>query len=563
MVKRLETDVVVIGGGATGCGVVRDVAMRGWRAVLIDRVDLAQGTTGRFHGLLHSGGRYVKSDPHSATECAEENAILRKVMPHTIEDTGGMFVVAPEDEESYAAEFLQNAAKTGVPASEISVAEALRREPRLNPGTKRAFLVQDGTIDGWALCWSAARSAQEYGAKILTYHWVTSIETRDGKVVAVHAQDNKNGGEEVIIDCNFVLNCAGAWAGEIAGMAGCPGVEVVPGAGIMIAMNHRLTQHVLNRCIYPSDGDILVPAHPVCIIGTTDHVVEHPDKCDISSAEVQQMLDSGEALIPGFRQARALHAWAGARPLVKDTRVSASDSRHMSRGMSIIDHTDRDGVSGLLTIAGGKLTTFRLMAERTVDAMCEQLGDHRVCRTADEAVPGQKDGRLHKITDRLRDREAGWGKEQIICECELVSKKMVEDALEVQPTASMDDLRRQLRVGMGPCQGGFCSARVAGIANDVGAADAERATGMISLFMKNRWIGLWPILYGQQLRESVMDDWIMQGIYDIEHAPQAESFLREVELNPVETAKNERIDKDYADFATGQPTDNQGAEEAK
>ena len=78
-VKTINTDVVVIGGGSTGAGVVRDVAMRGFRSVLVDRADIAQGTSGRFHGLLHSGGRYVASDPESATECAEENLILKRI----------------------------------------------------------------------------------------------------------------------------------------------------------------------------------------------------------------------------------------------------------------------------------------------------------------------------------------------------------------------------------------------------------------------------------------------------------------------------------------------------
>lgn len=83
--RQISTDVVVIGGGSTGAGVVRDVAMRGWGTVLVDRADLGQGTSGRFHGLLHSGGRYVVSDPHSATECARENAIVTRIHADAVE----------------------------------------------------------------------------------------------------------------------------------------------------------------------------------------------------------------------------------------------------------------------------------------------------------------------------------------------------------------------------------------------------------------------------------------------------------------------------------------------
>lgn len=94
--KTLSTDVVVIGGGATGAGILRDLAMRGFHAIMLERADVAQGTSGRFHGLLHSGGRYVVSDPRSATECAEENVIMRKIHADAVEETGGLFVVTPK-----------------------------------------------------------------------------------------------------------------------------------------------------------------------------------------------------------------------------------------------------------------------------------------------------------------------------------------------------------------------------------------------------------------------------------------------------------------------------------
>ena len=100
--RTMETDVVVIGGGSTGAGVVRDVAMRGFRAILLDRADMAQGTSGRYHGLLHSGGRYIASDPESATECAEENAIVSRINADAVERTGGLFVTTSADDEEYA-----------------------------------------------------------------------------------------------------------------------------------------------------------------------------------------------------------------------------------------------------------------------------------------------------------------------------------------------------------------------------------------------------------------------------------------------------------------------------
>jgi glycerol-3-phosphate dehydrogenase len=143
--ETLSADVLVIGGGATGAGVAWDAALRGLSVVLVDRHDLAQGTSGRFHGLLHSGGRYVIKDPVAAAECAAENPILRRVAAACIEDTGGLFVTTPDDDPDYADRFAAACAATGVPCQEIATAEALRQEPRLNPGITRAFRVLDAT----------------------------------------------------------------------------------------------------------------------------------------------------------------------------------------------------------------------------------------------------------------------------------------------------------------------------------------------------------------------------------------------------------------------------------
>jgi glycerol-3-phosphate dehydrogenase len=517
--RHLSADVVVIGGGTTGVGVVRDVAMRGYKAILLDRADLAQGTSGRFHGLLHSGGRYVVTDTLSGTECAQENAIVSRIQPAAVEKTGGFFFTLPGDPDpDWGDKFVAGAAKAQVPVEEIDVARALKMEPRMNPAAERVFLVQDGSVDGWQIAWSAAQSARQYGADILTYTKATKILRADGAVTGVLATDQKTG-EDISIDCGFVLNCAGPWAGQVSTLADCDPVAVIPGRGIMVAAD-RFTNMCLNLCVKPSDGDIIVPCHGVSIIGTTDVKADDPDKLAIPRDEVQKMLDAGDRLAPGFRQARVLHVWSGARPLIKDDRVAASDTRHMSRGMAVVDHSARDGLKGMLTIGGGKLTTYRLMAEHIVDAMEEQTGDHHACRTADEICPGNEPGKFFTLPHRLKDREQDRLQEQIICECELITRPMLAKLLAEFPNATLDDLRRQLRLGMGPCQGGFCSSRAASVAFQEGAVDIERATGLLRLFLTNRWYGLWPVLHGDQARQAALDDWILQGLLDVAHLPE-------------------------------------------
>ena len=522
-VPQLRADVLVIGGGATGAGVAWDAALRGFDVVLVERGDLAEGTSGRFHGLLHSGGRYVVKDPLAAEECVVENAILRDVIPDCIEDTGGLFVATPDDDPAYGDRFLEGCRAAKLPAEEIDVGEALEREPRLNPGIRRAFTVPDASIDAWKTVWSFARGAASHGARILTYHRVIDLHRTGDAVTGVRVR-NELTGEDSDIEAGFVLNASGAWAAQILHMAGIEDVGVVPGKGIMIAMNHRLVNTVINRCTMPDDGDILVPIRTVSVIGTTDIRSADPDEIPVTQAEVDQMLDDGERLVPGFRDARALRVWAGVRPLFQDAKAGAvTDTRDVSRTHAVVDHRERDGVDGLLTMSGGKLTTLRLMAQDLVDSMCAQLGEERACRTREERPPGNEDGEPYRLGSRLRRREATLRDEPLICECELIGRRRLEEAMRRRGTASLDDIRRSLRLGMGPCQGGFCIYRATGILHAVDRLDADEAGASLQTFLQERWKGIWPILYGDQLRQTCLDDWIFQGLLDVEHLPAAEA----------------------------------------
>src|SRR5918912_836546 len=473
----LRTEVLVIGGGATGAGAAWDAALRGYDVVLAERRDLGEGTSGRFHGLLHSGGRYAVKDPDAAVECIEENVIVRRTMPDCVEDTGGLFVTTPDDDPEYGDRFLTGCQKTGIPAEEISVDEALRQEPRLNPGIKRAVRVPDASIDGWKTIFSLARGAAEHGARVLTYHSVVDLHRSNGAVAGARLR-NELTGEELDVEAGFTVNASGAWAAQILHMAGIEDVGVVPGKGIMIAMNHRLVNTVVNRCTMPADGDILVPIRTVSVIGTTDIRAADPDEIPVTQAEVDQMLDDGERLVPGFREARALRVWAGVRPLFQDARAGeVRDTRDVSRTHAVVDHRARDGIDGLLTMSGGKLTTLRLMAQDLVDAMCDQLGEQRPCRTAEERPPGNEDGEHYRLGSRLGRRGETLQEEQLICECELIGRRRLEEAMRTRGTTNLDDIRRVLRLGMGPCQGGFCIYRATGNMHAVDRLDGAQAAG--------------------------------------------------------------------------------------
>jgi glycerol-3-phosphate dehydrogenase len=275
---------------------------------------------------------------------------------------------------------------------------------------------------------------------------------------------------------------------------------------------------VVNRCKPPADGDIIVPIRTVSVIGTTDTRVANPDELEVTQGEVEEMLDEGEKLVPGFREARALRVWAGARPLFSAEEVT--DTRDVSRSHALLDHAQRDGVDGFVTITGGKTTTFRLMAEAAVDAVCEHLGVDRPCRTHEEPLAGSEERRFYWLGSRVRAREPMPRSEEIICECELITRDRLKAAMVRRPTTNLDDIRRTLRLGMGPCQGGFCIYRTTGILHAFERLDQRAANSSLLDFLQERWKGVYPILHGDQLRQARLDDWIFQGLLAVQHLPK-------------------------------------------
>ena len=534
--QKINTEVLVIGGGATGTGVLRDLAMRGFKALLVERRDFTHGTTGRFHGLLHSGARYAVKDPEAARECNEENQILRKIMPHCIEDTSGYFILAPGDDPNYTDRFLAGCQQAKIPVEELDIQKMLAQEPHLNPKINRCFQVPDAAVDGFAAAHANIHSAQEYGAQALTYHEVIHLLTVDGgntpngRVVGALCHNLVNN-ENIEIFADLVINATGAWAGKIGATANIE-IAISPGKGTMIAVSHRVVNTVINRLKMPSDGDILVPAHTVAVMGTTDEQVPDPDQFSIEPWEVKLMLSEGEKMIPGFSQLRMLRAWAGVRPLFQETKTD--QSRDITRSFVLLDHEERDGVAGLLTITSGKWTTYRKMAEATVDKVCEKLGTERACRTHLEVLPTERGEKgvqkYHHLGERLSEVERKKSYGQLICECELATRKDIEQSILQGQAKTLDDIRRDVRLGMGPCQGGFCTLRAAGILQYLQTQEKHKSTTQsfskvtdinMSLkdFLQERWKGLLPILWGQQLRQENLNELIYLNVLNVDHLP--------------------------------------------
>ena len=522
-------DVIIIGGGATGAGIARDCSLRGVRSLLLERSDISTGATGRNHGLLHSGARYAVTDHESAVECIRENMILRKIAAHCVEETDGLFISLPEDGLEYQSVFVEACRKAGIRADIIDPAEARRLEPSVNPALVGAVRVPDGAVDPFRLTSSNILDAKAHGAEIRTYTEVRELLREQDRIVGVRAYDHR-AHCDVTFRAQVVINAGGIWGHGIAAKAGIT-VNMLPAKGALLIFGHRVNNMVLNRCRKPADADILVPGDTISLIGTTSSKIPYDqiDNMIITPDEVDILLREGEKLAPQLAQTRILRAYAGVRPLV------ASDDdpsgRTVSRGIVLLNHAQRDGLEGFITITGGKLMTYRLMAEWATDLVCKKLGIDAVCRTAEIPLPGSTENR-REVDRKLRNKpltqrrstiarhgalatKIGDGdsiRNSLVCECEEVSIGEVEYALENLSVNNLVDLRRRTRIGMGTCQGELCACRAAGIMGRRDPICARRAKADLVHFLNERWKGMEPIAWGDTLRESEYTTWVYESV---------------------------------------------------
>ncbi len=378
-----EFHAVIIGGGGTGAALAHDLTLRGVKVTLVERGEVTSGTTGRHHGLLHSGGRYAVKDKESAIECIEENIILRKIAPGSFEENDGLFVAVTDEDVEYSHLFIEGCAECDIPTQKLTGDEARQIEPELSPDMILAVRIPDASFDALRLPLRFFATAKKNGATIKAYNEVVGILKEGSTVTGIRARDHRNN-QEYDIKGDIVINAAGPWSGKVADMVGVE-VPIRPSPGVMLALRGRLCNMVINRMTPSGDGDIIVPQRGLSVVGTSSWVVEDPDNLGLPEEHIEAMYREGSMMIPAVRKAPFRAAWSAARPLIGPRAADADTGRELSRTFKCFDHVD-EGVEGFVTITGGKATTLRAMAEATADVVVKKLGIEVPCRTRETVL---------------------------------------------------------------------------------------------------------------------------------------------------------------------------------
>ncbi len=371
------TDVVVIGGGVTGCAVARDAALRGLSVTLVEQGDLGAGTSGRFHGMLQSGARYVTTDVGYAAQCMRERRTFERIAAQAMDATGGLFVVLGSDPPGFEEVFERGCAEADIPTRRLSSEEVAAREPRVR-GVVAAFEVPDAVFRPWSVVVALAEDAHTRGAAIRLHARVTRIDA-DGERCAVVVQ--RRDGSVDVLRARTVTIAAGPWAPSLVPTGGAtPSMQLAKGS--MLVLPERLVGAVVNRCRPPGGFDILVPFGATTIFGTTSLDVDDPTTRSVQPDEERDLRDGARALLgrDALDAYGGLTTYAGVRPLV----VSATDTDGaVSRRHLAFEHPGLP----VITIVGGSFTTHRAMAEDVVDRVCRRLGVDVACTTAQTPLP--------------------------------------------------------------------------------------------------------------------------------------------------------------------------------
>ena len=513
----METQVLIIGGGVTGAGLARDLALRGIDCILAEQRDLNAGASGANHGLLHSGARYLASDPGAAAECRAENALLKRLAPHCIEDTGGLFVAVAGDPEDYIADFPSRCERSGIAAEALDPAAARELEPGLSDRVIAAYAVADATIDPFMLTFDNLAQARALGARVLRFTRVSGFELAGGAIRSVALNDETTGGR-FQVRAQLVINAAGAWAGRIAALAGIH-LNMLYSKGSLLVTQARLNQRVLNRLRPATDADILVPGGTVSILGTTSVRIPDPDDLRPEVDEIDRIIEEGAVMVPELKTIRYIRAYCGVRPLIGST--GGGDDRQVSRGFTLLDH-GADGVNNFITITGGKLTTYRLMAEKTADLVSARLGVTAPCRTAVEPLPAAAADRWTEpgLTPNLWVRRND-PNDLLLCECEMVPMSVVEsvaDSLRSPdgPPFSLKALGLRSRIGKGPCQGTFCSERITAHLYQSERFSGRDGVSNLRAFLTERWRGQRPLLWGPAMIQYELQEAMHCALFGLE-----------------------------------------------
>ena len=505
----------MIGGGITGAGIARDLSLRGLSVLLLEKGDWGGGTSGGSSWMIHGGPRYLEFDWDTTRRSTEDAGHIVTIARNLVYRVLFIIPVLPHDRNNI--ERMETAMevydrfqplKKAHPHKRLTAKEALQAEPGLTPDVIGAVTMEEWGVDPYRLVYANVEDAVAHGARALNHTKVTDLVRDDGKVIGVRYVGSDGTTSEA--RARVVVNATGPWSPQISGMAGVP-VQLRPAKGIHIVYPHRISNFSISA--ESVDGrDLLMVSHAgFTLLGTTDDdFYGDLDSVDVHEDEVDYLLQAFERIFPSIKAYRPVRTTTGVRPTLFKWRRYEDE---LSRRYEVIDHA-AEGVEGLVTIAGGKLSMYRLMAEETSDAVCRKLGHQARCSTATTPLPGNESdmepaaelarrcgipvlaaiklqsrhgSRSEKVLDGARSG-------RLVCRCEPITEAELAYSARLEQVRSLADAFRRVSLTAGPCAGAACVMRAAEVIGGELGWSASQRFDAVREFVRGAWMGRAPVL---------------------------------------------------------------------
>ena len=526
-------DVVVIGGGVTGAGVARDLSLRGLAVLLLEKGDWGAGTSGASSWMIHGGPRYLEYDwDTTRLSCIDAGHIVT-IARNLVYRVVFIIPVLPHDRNNI--ERMETAMevydrfqplKKAHPHRRLTGDEARQAEPGLSPDVIAAVTMEEWGVDPHRLVYANVEDAVAHGARALNHTRVTELIRDGGKVIGVRYRAPDGAISEA--RARVVVNAAGPWSPEVGEMAGVD-IQLRPAKGIHIVYPHRISNFSISS--ESIDGrDLLMVAHAgFTLLGTTDDdFYGDLDSVEVTEDEVDYLLQGFERVFPAIRRYRPVRTTTGVRPTLFKWRRYEDE---LSRRYEVIDHATQ-GADGLITIAGGKLSMYRLMAEETSDAVCRKLGLQVESTTAARPLPGNESdpdpvaelaarceipalavlklqGRHGSNAEKVLDEGRT---SRILCRCEPVTEAELVYAARHEQVRTLADAFRRVGVAAGPCAGAACILRASEVVGrELGWSATERLDAARE-FVRGAWFGRAPVLGHAGWAQEELAQGAMRGL---------------------------------------------------
>jgi len=416
--KSREFDLVIIGGGITGAGIALDAATRGMSVALIEKIDFGSGTSGRSTKLIHGGLRYLKNFEFSLVKSVgKERAIVYRNAPHLVVPekmllpifTNGNFNRFTTNLALWVYDRIASVKKKERRIM-LNRKETIAKVPIIRSAElKGSGFYSEYRTDDARLTLEIVKTASAYGALCINYMCCTDLTINAGEIARVVCCDELYD-DQLSIKCKKVVNASGPWVDQVRKIdSSIQGKKIFHTKGVhLVVPRSRLN---IGHGIYFDAGDdrmiFVIPRFENTYIGTTDTVYKGSlEKPEVTVNDVNYLIDSVNAMFPsvGLNSKEIISSWSGLRPLIyQEGKMPSSISRKDE--IFISD-------SGLITIAGGKLTGYRLMAKKTVDLVCKQLNVVQECRTDSIRILGgefKKEGMVRAYITNLKTRMKSFG----------------------------------------------------------------------------------------------------------------------------------------------------------